>query len=100
MIVLTLRHLRAEGENGYADIEELRLRSSAAGVPTADLINWAWPEWPPFDVYGRAFVLGEELTDATSWEDVKRLVSADIRDWLATLSPPRRARAEVVLGAS
>jgi len=45
-------------------------------------------------------VLGEELTDATSWEDVKRLVSADIRDWLATLSPPRRARAEVVLGAS
>jgi hypothetical protein len=93
-----LRHLRAEGEGEYADHLELGLRRDATAVATRDLLRWDWPEWPPYDVYGRSLVLGEELVAATSWSDLKRLTSADLDSWLESLSSDMRARAEVVLG--
>src|SRR6266566_5292761 len=90
-IHFALQHLRAAGYGSYAAIVEGQLRSAASVISTSELLGWqGWPDYPPADVYGRAFVLGEQLIEATSWDDVKQLISADPTGWLDTLEDARR----------
>jgi hypothetical protein len=92
--------LRAEGDFENVVIQEEDLRSKAGLISTHDLLAWSdWPTYPPVEIYGRVFVLGGLLIAATSWEDVKRLVSADVLAWVSGLGPEPRERAEEILAA-
>lgn len=96
----SLLQLRSEGDHANADCQEADLRSQADLISIRDLLAWsAWPAYPAAEIYGCVFVLGQQLVEATSWEDVKRLVNAHASAWLAGLEPELRKRAEAILAA-
>jgi hypothetical protein len=96
----SLLHLRAEGYEQYARVNESDLERDAALIGTPQLLAWnGWPTYPPTPIFGRVFVLGRELINAASWADVKRLVSGDLSSWLASLGRPARRRAQRILAA-
>jgi hypothetical protein len=100
-IHFALRHLEAEGDAANVAAQKEFLRSTACAISTSELLGWLdWPKYPPVDIYGRVFILGEQLINATSWEDVKRLISADSTEWLGTLDTAKRARVEAVFSQS
>lgn len=108
MSLLCLRRSGIDGIEAYATALEENWRRQAVSDSTEKLLTtplhredggiYGW-------VFGRAFVVGEELKKAVDWENVKRLATTfgeshqpDLRSWLKGLQRPDRRRAERVLG--
>lgn len=97
-VCFTARHLRTIGDVEYAQRYEADLRLKANLISTEELLAWNhWPEYPPAEIFGRVFAVGEGLIADTSWEDVKHLVSTDPDAWLTSLERPKRRRARRTL---
>jgi hypothetical protein len=72
-IHFALRHLEASGREGESAAQVENLKNAATAISTPELLGWRrWPRYPDADIYGRVFVLGEQLIAAIGWASGQR----------------------------
>lgn len=101
-VLFSLGYLERIGEAAHADRNRAHLMRQATQHTFEEMTADPMPD----GIYGRAYLVGQELIEATGWEALKTLAATRAADgqpdtgrWLDSLAPAARARAAAVLGA-
>lgn len=106
---VSIRLLRENGLEEYADQTEYEYRQQAESLPLEALIEndpWASGGQYPDGYYGRAYITGLALEEIMGWEALTRLAyftsrggrDSGMNGWLSSLPRETRSRIERIMG--
>jgi len=81
----SVRHLQWTGEMSYATSVKDYFATEACAVSTATILRGDWPQFPKEAHFGRAYVLGQHLIRAATWNRLKDLATTDVESWMKSL---------------